>query len=194
MSTGRPGVTRHHTLCTLGCAALTSLGCHSEARRLREEPAAYALPAGFASPQPTTGPVLGTPLRVQVRTPWLADLYLHNAWAVAEGQRLYAWYNCSGCHARGGGGMGPALLDAHWVYGNSPEQLFASIAGGRPNGMPGFGQRVPEAQIWQLVAYVQSLGGGVPKAVVAARSDEISPRLDSIQQIDRPERGSGVSP
>jgi cytochrome c oxidase cbb3-type subunit 3 len=178
-----------------GVLAGAAFACHDEARRLREEPAAYSLPAGFVNPQPTTGPLVqGTPLTVQSRTPWLAEVYVHDAWAVSEGQRLYAWYNCSGCHARGGGGMGPALLDAQWSYGNSPEQLFASIAGGRPKGMPAFGRRVPEAQIWQLVAYVQSLGGGVPKAVVAARSDEISPRLDSIQQVDRPERGSGVSP
>lgn len=181
-------------LTVLECSAWAALGCHDEARRLREDPAAYALPAGLASPQPTTGPIVaGVPLTVQAHAPWLAEVYVRNAWAVSEGQRLYEWYNCSGCHARGGGGMGPALLDAHWIYGNSPEQIFASIAGGRPKGMPAFGHRVPEAEIWQLVAYVQSLGGGVPKAVIAARSDEISPRLDSIQQADRPKQGSGVS-
>lgn len=35
--------------------------------------------------------------------------YGHNAYAIAEGQRLYAWFNCVGCHAHGGGGIGPPM-------------------------------------------------------------------------------------
>src|SRR5437764_13398240 len=30
-----------------------------------------------------------------------------NAPALSEGKRLYEWYNCSGCHSHGGGGIGP---------------------------------------------------------------------------------------
>src|SRR5437773_8058004 len=36
--------------------------------------------------------------------------YETNDVAMTEGQRLYEWYNCSGCHARGGGGIGPPLM------------------------------------------------------------------------------------
>ena len=32
------------------------------------------------------------------------------------------------------------------------------IAEGRAKGMPAWGPRVPERQIWQLVAYIRSLG------------------------------------
>ena len=31
------------------------------------------------------------------------------AYDVSQGKRLFRWYNCSGCHSNGGGGMGPVL-------------------------------------------------------------------------------------
>lgn len=80
-----------------------------------------------------------------------------NAYAMNEGKRLFSAYNCVGCHANGGGGIGPALMDHRWIYGSRPDQIFATIVQGRPNGMPSFGGRIPEQEIWQLVAYVQSM-------------------------------------
>ena len=85
--------------------------------------------------------------------------YERNAQALASGKRLFGWYNCSGCHAAGGGGSGPALMDDVWIYGSDPLTIYQTIHGGRPNGMPAFGKRIPEDQIWQLVAYVRSLAG-----------------------------------
>lgn len=85
--------------------------------------------------------------------------YERNAPALATGKRLFGWYNCNGCHAAGGGGSGPALMDDVWIYGSDPLVVYQTIYGGRPNGMPAFGARIPEDQIWQLVAYVRSLAG-----------------------------------
>jgi len=85
--------------------------------------------------------------------------YERNAEALATGKRLFTWYNCNGCHASGGGGSGPALMDDVWIYGREPMTIYQTIDGGRPNGMPPFGGRIPEYQIWQLVAYVRSLAG-----------------------------------
>ena len=65
---------------------------------------------------------------------------------MAEGQRLYRWYNCAGCHANGGGGMGPPLMDDKWIYGSEPENIVATILEGRPNGMPSFRGKVPDDQ------------------------------------------------
>src|SRR5688572_10605944 len=77
--------------------------------------------------------------------------YDRNAWSVGEGKRLYVWFNCAGCHGvGGGGGMGPALMDEKWLYGHESQDVFTSIAKGRPNGMPAFGERIPELQVWQL--------------------------------------------
>jgi len=85
--------------------------------------------------------------------------YERNAQALATGKRLFSWYNCTGCHASGGGGSGPALMDDVWIYGSDPLTIYLTIHDGRANGMPGFGGRIPEHQIWQLVAYVRSLAG-----------------------------------
>lgn len=88
----------------------------------------------------------------------VAGQALDNFWELQQGERLFAQMNCAGCHARGGGSMGPALMDSVWVYGRAPDSLFASIAAGRPNGMPGYG-RLTDRQVWQLVAYVRRLEG-----------------------------------
>jgi cytochrome c oxidase cbb3-type subunit 3 len=53
--------------------------------------------------------------------------------------------------------MGPPLSDTQWIYGGKPEQIFLTIAQGRPNGMPAFGRILPDAVIWKLVSYVQTL-------------------------------------
>jgi cytochrome c oxidase cbb3-type subunit 3 len=93
------------------------------------------------------------------------------AWAVKEGKTLFRRYNCSGRHANGGGGMGPALMDNRWIYGGNPEQVFASIVEGRPNGMPSFRGLIPENQVWQLTAYVRSMSGLVGKTIAPGRND-----------------------
>jgi cytochrome c oxidase cbb3-type subunit III len=96
-----------------------------------------------------------------------------NAYELSQGKRLFRWYNCSGCHSQGGGGMGPPLMDEKWIYGHEPEQIFATIMEGRPNGMPSFRGRIPEDQAWQLVGYVRSMSGMAPKSARSSRSDSL---------------------
>ena len=84
-------------------------------------------------------------------------LYEGNSMQIAEGARLFDWYNCSGCHFHGAGGIGPSLMDPDWLYGNRLDQIFASIYQGRPNGMPSWASKIPDEQIWQIAAYVKSL-------------------------------------
>ncbi|HYP87257.1 MAG TPA: c-type cytochrome [Polyangiaceae bacterium] len=97
-----------------------------------------------------------------------------NAFSVSEGQRLFDWFNCSGCHGGGGGGhIGPPLTDAAWRYGSSIEDVYRSIADGRPNGMPAFRGLIVDQQIWQLSAYVLGLSGRVPQGVNVSRPDGI---------------------
>jgi cytochrome c oxidase cbb3-type subunit 3 len=138
-------------------------GCERETRRFREVP-----PTATADPvvrQSVLQP--GPPLReVRVRS-----AYAENAWAVSEGKRLFRQFNCTGCHALGGGAIGPALMDEEWLYGSDPENIFATIAGGRPNGMPAYGGKLATTQVWQLVAYVRSLSGWLRKDVAPGRDD-----------------------
>lgn len=83
--------------------------------------------------------------------------YEGNAEHIANGQRLFEWYNCAGCHFHGGGGMGPALMDNQWIYGGRLDQIHASLVQGRPNGMPSWGHKIPDAELWEIAAYVKSL-------------------------------------
>jgi cytochrome c oxidase cbb3-type subunit III len=99
--------------------------------------------------------------------------YEESAYAVSEGKRLYNAYNCAGCHMHGGGGVGPALTDAEWIYGSRPDQIYSDIVQGRPNGMPSFSGKIPNYQVWELVAYVRSLSGQLPSDVAPSRSDEM---------------------
>jgi cytochrome c oxidase cbb3-type subunit 3 len=105
--------------------------------------------------------------------PFTGTKYEESAYAVSEGKRLYSAYNCSGCHQHGGGGIGPALMDATWIYGSRPEQIYSTIVQGRPNGMPSFGGKIPDYQVWELAAYVRSMSGQLPSDVAPSRSDEM---------------------
>ena len=94
-----------------------------------------------------------------------AAAYYDNAKAVIEGKRLFNQYNCSGCHSNGGGGMGPSLMDDEWIYGSRLEQIHQSLVEGRPNGMPSWGGKVPDQQLWELSAYVRSMS--LPQTLAA---------------------------
>jgi cytochrome c oxidase cbb3-type subunit III len=78
-----------------------------------------------------------------------------------EGAKLFVAYNCMDCHgADGSGAMGPSLADNRWHFGGSNGEVFQSIYEGRPEGMPTWGGRIPDTDIWRLVTYVRSLGDG----------------------------------
>jgi cytochrome c oxidase cbb3-type subunit 3 len=116
---------------------------------------------------------------------------LGNAWAISQGQQLYGWFNCAGCHAHGGGDIGPPLMDAQWIYGGAPEDVYRSIVGGRPGGMPAFGGKIPEQQVWQLVAYVLSMSGNVSMTARSAREDALPSRpSDVLRSTEPPHPGS----
>lgn len=149
----------------LAMAALLS-GCKREERELRPIPA--------VSQTLNTVQVSGiNPGANPVPAPASPNLYEGSAYAVSEGKTLFNEYNCVGCHANGGGGIGPPLMDNNWIYGSEPGNIFATIMQGRPNGMPSFRNRIPEYQAWEIVAYVRSMSGLLPKDVAPSRSDRL---------------------
>jgi len=161
-------------------------GCEREERGFRVDPPSSSrvntirlseLQPGPAQPMPAT-----------------KNEYEENAYAVSEGARLYQWYNCVGCHAHGGGGMGPPLMDEKWLYGADPAQIFSTIVEGRPNGMPSFRGKVPDHQVWQLVAYVRSMSGQVPKDVAPGREDNMSTKKPESMTEEKPPSKSGGVP
>jgi cytochrome c oxidase cbb3-type subunit III len=152
-------------LSVLLLACLFIAACEREERQFRELPAASArTQRPMGSPLAAGTPVPATPQN---------SPYQENAWGVAEGKRLYENFNCVGCHAHGGGGMGPPLMDDQWIYGSHPANIFETIIEGRPNGMPSFQNKIADAQVWQIVAYVQSMSGQTRIDVAPSRSDHL---------------------
>lgn len=130
-----------------------------------------------------------------VPPPSLGQHFEESAWQVSEGKRLFRWSNCVGCHANGGGGMGPPLMDNAWIYGSSIQDIAASIREGRPNGMPSFNGRIPEQQIWQLAAYIRSMPRYVRKDVAPGRSDHMQAKpAESSMPRNTPLPGNIVPP
>src|SRR5437016_11900006 len=85
-------------------AAIAVASCSREDRILRQPPS--------ASNVLNTVQVSGlNPGANSISPPPSSKMYQESAYAVSEGQKLYDQYNCSGCHAHGGGGIGPALMD-----------------------------------------------------------------------------------
>jgi cytochrome c oxidase cbb3-type subunit III len=154
---------RTEAVLVAGMAMLALSSCQREYRELQPAPADRALVETVATTSFRPGGV-STP-------PAVGNPYHGNAFAISEGKRLYNWYNCSGCHFQGSGGIGPALMDDEWIYGSEPAQIYDTILRGRPNGMPAWAGKIPEYQMWQIVAYVRSLGGLEPQAASPSRSD-----------------------
>ena len=141
--------------------------CHRESREF-EAPRNSDMPPSEVALNSLVAGESSTQVREQQRRE-----YEENAYQLSEGKRLFTAFNCTGCHAHGGGGSGPALMDDRWIYGGEIDQIYLSIVQGRPNGMPAFGGKIPSQQVWQLAAYVRSMGGHGPKSARPSRDDHI---------------------
>jgi cytochrome c oxidase cbb3-type subunit 3 len=155
-------------LLVAGAAGLLLAACDREEHHSRAKPFGETIPAS-ASP-PTVFPGNSAPPGKDFR----AAVYDNNANAIGRGQQLYIQMNCVGCHSHGGGGMGPPLMDDEWRYGSSIDQIAATIAEGRPNGMPAWRGKLTEDQIYQISAYVRSLSGLPSKDAVSSRAEGMS--------------------
>lgn len=156
----------------LMCVLLMSslCGCEREKRQYRTDPPVAAaldevapMPNGIAGAPPDAYVAAGEP-------------YKSNAYDLSQGKQLYSEFNCSGCHAEGGGASGPAFLNGWWRYGPQAVSIFVSIRDGRPRGMPAFRSRLTTEQIWQLAGYVQTIGAYSAKTSAPGRNDAMQSR------------------
>jgi len=162
---------------TLVLALLTTLTACERERRNFQENAASSAPGDSGVEQSPLHPGASEPLKPgesESEANNASGPYEFNAYAVSEGQKLYMSFNCVGCHFHGGGGIGPPLMDANWIYGSQPQNIHDTIVEGRPNGMPSFRGRIPDYQIWEIVAYVRSMSGQLPPTVAPTRPDNMN--------------------
>ena len=143
----------------LATAALCALAACGKPAGPRAAPAAVGLTANRLPVGALAGDVQ-SPALLSVQNPFAGQPD-----AIAQGKVLFVKMNCAGCHAYDlAGNMGPNLADRYWRYGGTPGAVYQSIARGRPQGMPSWGRALPPADIWRLVAYIQSYGGMTPAA------------------------------
>jgi cytochrome c oxidase cbb3-type subunit III len=144
--------------------------CKREERHFRTDPPiaqalgkVVVMPGGISGAPPGIDRVEGHP-------------FAGNAYQLSQGKQLFDQFNCTGCHAQGGGASGPALTDAWWRYGPDPVSIFVSIRDGRPHGMPAFRNRLTNEQIWQITHYVRTLGTTMPETAAPSRNDTMHAR------------------
>jgi cytochrome c oxidase cbb3-type subunit 3 len=163
------------------CAGLALSACKREERDLQPD----------RSDAAKLGPVPLVDLEPGGNTPpkdlEFGKQYEQNAYRLSQGKALFSAMNCNGCHFNGGGGMGPALMDDVWIYGSDFVNIAASIRDGRPNGMPSFGRVLPPEQVYELAAYVRSLGGFVPTNAAPSRNDSLQAHPSENRLQDKPE-------
>jgi mono/diheme cytochrome c family protein len=86
--------------------------------------------------------------------------------SVAAGRQAYARL-CARCHGAlgkgdgggaGAGGQPADLTDNVWDFGSSDGEIFSVIHDGTSADMEGYGERISDTEIWQLVNYIRSIG------------------------------------
>ncbi|MEZ5869390.1 cytochrome c oxidase cbb3-type subunit 3 [Defluviimonas denitrificans] len=87
----------------------------------------------------------------------------HDAALATEGATVFA-DNCASCHAEDGTGDrmqgAPNLTDAIWLYGGNQAALTETVTNARFGVMPSWQDRLSEADIRAVAAWVHSRGGG----------------------------------
>lgn len=87
----------------------------------------------------------------------------HDAAAAEQGSVTFL-EQCSACHGETGTGNrdlgAPNLTDAIWLYGGDVDSLTTTVVNARFGVMPPWSNRLTEAEIKSVAAYVHQLGGG----------------------------------
>lgn len=116
---------------------------------------------GRAGVMPAWGPVLGEQ-GVKDVTQYVLSLSggKHDAKLAAAGKEKFATF-CASCHMPDGKGMqalgAPNLTDKVWLYGGSEATISETITKGRNGNMPAQLEKLGEAKVHILAAYVYGL-------------------------------------
>lgn len=85
--------------------------------------------------------------------------------AIADAGRKVFMANCAACHGTDlKGGIGQNLVDATWIHGGKPTQIYATINHGvTDKGMPTWGPVLGQARIADVVAFIISQNPTIEK-------------------------------
>jgi cytochrome c oxidase cbb3-type subunit III len=101
---------------------------------------------------------------------------------VTAGKQLFAQH-CAACHgADATGGIGPNLTAKTFKFGRTRADITTTIKGGRPGGMPAFGNQLSGDQIADLAAFVESLGG-TPAAATEKKEESSADQVAEGKQL-----------
>ena len=130
--------------------------------------AAQTIQASIANGRGGVMPALGAALGEQA-TKQVANYVLslsgrpHDPQLAAAGREKFA-ANCAACHMPDGKGMqamgAPNLTDKVWLYGGSEATIVETITKGRNGNMPAQLNKLGEAKVHLLAAYVYGLSQG----------------------------------
>ena len=95
--------------------------------------------------------------------------------AMAEAGVAHFTALCAACHgAQGEGGIGPNLVDAYWLHGASPEDIYRVISEGVvTNGMPAWEGALSEEERAQVMAHVFSIRGTNPPGAKPPQGERV---------------------
>jgi len=89
-------------------------------------------------------------------------------------------FACHGLDGKGNQAMGaPNLTDKVWLYGSGEAAIIETITKGRTNQMPAHHDRLGEAKVHLLAAYVYGLGGGEPSVSSESASTSTSSEISA---------------
>jgi mono/diheme cytochrome c family protein len=113
--------------------------------------------AGAQAPAPRRG---GTPEAAKIVNPVPGTPE-----SIDAGRRTYRML-CARCHGfegkgdgggAGAGGQPADFTDTVWEFGGSDGEIFVSIKQGTSADMEGYGERLRDAEIWNLVNFLKTL-------------------------------------
>ena len=135
---------------------------------------------------PSSGNMLTVPLvhivPGGVNVPTIESPVKNDSNAAQRGMKYFISFNCVGCHAaNGGGGMGIALSNRAFKFGDKPAQIYTVISHGAPLGMPAWGSVLPDNVIWDIVAYIQSISDAPnPQWGITVNAAENKPAVEQV--------------
>ncbi len=89
--------------------------------------------------------------------PFVVKEYSGDKEAIREGKEIFA-NTCAPCHnADGTGGIGSNLTAPKLKYGSTRNDLYETVAKGRPNGMPSFLPQIGAEKISKVIDFLETL-------------------------------------